>query len=122
MNDVFALATPPSKSAICVFRVSGNTCLKKISVLFGGAEKEFNRFYLSSLYCNGVVIEQLLGNSGKKISYKANSDYKEKFIWSMPEAWKNNPEIRWSSGNLKVVVWIQDFKSKEILQSAEFKF
>ena len=59
MNDVFALATPPSKSAICVFRVSGNTCLKKISVLFGGAEKEFNRFYLSSLYCNGVVIDKV---------------------------------------------------------------
>ena len=71
---------------------------------------------------HNVVIEQLLGNSGKKISYKANSDYKEKFIWSMPEVWKNNPDIRWSSGNLKVVVWIQDFKSKEILQSAEFKF
>jgi len=69
-----------------------------------------------------VVIDQLLGNSGKKIQYIANSNYKENFNWSMPEAWKNNSEIRWSNSNLKVVVWIQDFNSKEILQSSEFKF
>ena len=69
-----------------------------------------------------VVIDQLLGNSGKKIQYIANSNYTDYFNWSMPEAWKNNSEIRWSNSNLKVVVWIQDFSSKEILQSAEFKF
>ena len=69
-----------------------------------------------------VVIDQLLGNSGKKIQYIANSNYTDYFNWSMPEAWKNNSEIRWSNSNLKVVVWIQDFSSKEILQSSEFKF
>ena len=69
-----------------------------------------------------VVIDQLLGNSGKQIQYIANSNYTENFNWSMPEAWKNNSEIRWSNSNLKIVVWIQDFNSKEILQSSEFKF
>tara|TARA_B100000575_G_C22805290_1_gene474885 strand:- start:55 stop:588 length:534 start_codon:yes stop_codon:yes gene_type:complete len=69
-----------------------------------------------------VVVEQLLGNLGKRINYIANSDYLENFNWSMPEAWSNNNEIRWSASNIKVVSWIQDFQSKEILQSAEFKF
>ena len=69
-----------------------------------------------------VVIDQLLGNSGKQIQYLANSNYTDNFNWSMPEAWKNNSEIRWSNSNLKIVVWIQDFNSKEILQSSEFKF
>ena len=69
-----------------------------------------------------VVIDQLLGNCGKQIQYLANSNYTDNFNWSMPEAWKNNSEIRWSNSNLKVVAWIQDFSSKEILQSSEFKF
>jgi len=69
-----------------------------------------------------VVIEQLLGNSGKKINHIANSYYVENFSWTLPDAWKNNADIRWSYNNLKVVSWIQDFNSKEILQSAEFKF
>ena len=71
---------------------------------------------------HNVVIEQLLGNSGKQIQYIANSNYMESFNWSIPQSWKNNSEIRWSAGNLKIVVWIQDYRSKEILQSAEFKF
>ena len=69
-----------------------------------------------------VVMEQLLGNSGKRINYIANVDYVESFNWSIPEVWKNNPDIRWSIGSLKVVSWVQDYNSKEILQSAELNF
>ena len=69
-----------------------------------------------------VVMEQLLGNSGKRINYIANVDYVESFNWSIPEVWKNNPDIKWSIGSLKVVSWIQDYNSKEILQSAELNF
>lgn len=69
-----------------------------------------------------VVMEQLLGNSGKRINYIANVDYVESFNWSIPEVWKNNPDIKWSIGSLKVVSWVQDYNSKEILQSAELNF
>ena len=69
-----------------------------------------------------VVMEQLLGNSGKRINYIANVDYVESFSWSIPEAWKNNPDIRWNIASLKVVSWVQDYNSKEILQSAELNF
>lgn len=78
----------------------------------------FNGMYEHS----NVAIDQLLGNTGKKIQYIANSDYLENFNWTIPAPWNDNPDIRWSPGNLKVIVWIQDFKSKEILQSAEFRF
>jgi tRNA modification GTPase len=49
MSVVFALATPPAKSAICVFRVSGSGCLEKIKVLTGSSPKEPKTFYLKKL-------------------------------------------------------------------------
>ena len=47
MSVVFALATPPAKSAICVFRVSGSGCLKKLADLFGKDAFDFGRFYVN---------------------------------------------------------------------------
>ena len=44
MSVVFALATPPAKSAICVFRVSGSGCLEKIKVLQGPRQKNQEPF------------------------------------------------------------------------------
>ena len=35
MSIVYALATPPAKSVICIFRVSGSGCLSKIPELAG---------------------------------------------------------------------------------------
>ena len=50
MSVVFALATPPAKSAICVFRVSGSGCLKKLKDLFSKDGFEFGRFYVNDLF------------------------------------------------------------------------
>ena len=49
MSIVFALATPPAKSAICVFRVSGSGCLSKIPSLVGSPLKKHRSFYLRSI-------------------------------------------------------------------------
>ena len=49
MSVVFALATPPAKSAICVFRVSGSGCLDKIKALTGSSLKKPRTFYLKTL-------------------------------------------------------------------------
>ena len=46
MSVVFALATPPAKSAICIFRVSGPGCLSKIPELVGSPLKKNKKFYL----------------------------------------------------------------------------
>ena len=59
MSVVFALATPPAKSAICVFRVSGFGCLKKLKVLFGVKSFEFGRFYVSDFLDKGSVIDRV---------------------------------------------------------------
>ena len=45
MSVVFALATPPAKSAICVFRVSGDGCHKSLKKIFSRESCGFNRFY-----------------------------------------------------------------------------
>ena len=59
MSVVFALATPPAKSAICVFRVSGVGCLKKLGVLFGSEVFDFGRFCVSDFLDGGVVIDRV---------------------------------------------------------------
>ena len=57
MSVVFALATPPAKSAICVFRVSGSGCLGKIKQITGSNLKKARTFYLRPFLdpCGGVV-------------------------------------------------------------------
>ena len=59
MSVVFALATPPSKSAICIFRVSGDGCHQYLKKMF--VEKNFlpNRFYTRYLKRDNSVIDRV---------------------------------------------------------------
>ena len=60
MSIVFALATPPAKSAICVFRVSGSGCLSKIPGLVGSPLKKHRSFYLRSIKnTSGDIIDRV---------------------------------------------------------------
>ncbi len=59
MSVVFALATPPAKSAICVFRVSGSGCLKKLVDLFGKEDFRFGRFYVSDLFYKKNIVDRV---------------------------------------------------------------
>ena len=59
MSVVFALATPPAKSAICVFRVSGSGCLKKLVALFGKGGFEFGRFYVNDFFHKKNVVDRV---------------------------------------------------------------
>ena len=71
---------------------------------------------------HNAVIDLITGNEGKKMSYISGVDYIESFNWSMPTNWINHNSINWNSEDIKVVVWIQKFNSKEILQVASFDF
>ena len=71
---------------------------------------------------HNVIIEQLAGNTGKSIKFIANVDYVESFSWSIPSGWINSSELRWNENNLKVIAWVQNYSTKEILQAAEFNF
>jgi tRNA modification GTPase len=60
MSVVFALATPPAKSAICIFRVSGPGCLLKIPELAGSPLEKNKKFYLRSVKNkSGDVIDRV---------------------------------------------------------------
>ena len=59
MSVVFALATPPAKSAICVFRVSGSGCLKKLGDLFNKEDFGFGRFYVNNLFHKKNIIDRV---------------------------------------------------------------
>ena len=70
MSVVYALATPPAKSAICVFRVSGEGCLDQIPVLFGSPPKEHGFFCVRDISLKKEVID----NVGL-ISFKGPKSY-----------------------------------------------
>ena len=60
MSVIFALATPPAKSAICVFRVSGSGCLDKLKILTGSAPQKPRTFYLRPfLDKNGNLVDSV---------------------------------------------------------------
>ena len=69
MSTVFALATPPAKSAICVFRVSGNGCHKQLKVLLNNNSFDVGRFQVRGFYNDGVLIDK----AGLLVFEKPNS-------------------------------------------------
>ena len=69
-----------------------------------------------------AVIELLTGNSGKRMNYSSDVKLIESFSWSMPKNFINHSLIQWSSEDIKVVAWIQNYNSKEILQVINYDF
>ena len=49
-------------------------------------------------------------------------DFIETFNWSIPERWLKHSLLTFNNKDLSVIAWIQDYKSKEILQVTEFNF
>ena len=69
MHPVFALATPPAKSAICIFRVSGEGCLVGLSKIIKNKDFEPDRFHVRGFY-NG---DQLVDKAGLLVFKGPNS-------------------------------------------------
>ena len=59
MSIIYALATPPAQSAICVFRVSGQGCLKFLPELFGSKLDEPRYFYKTEMYSKGFFVDSV---------------------------------------------------------------
>ena len=70
MSIVFALATPAAKSAICVFRVSGEGCLSSLSKLIEKPLDGHRTFNVRPVYFN----KRLLDTVGI-ISFKGPESY-----------------------------------------------
>ncbi len=58
MSAVFALATPPAKSAICVFRVSGPGCHKQLKKLIKNKSFKIGRFHVRGFFDNNVLVDR----------------------------------------------------------------
>ena len=58
MHPVFALATPPAKSAICIFRVSGEGCLVGLSKIIKNKGFEPGRFHVRSFYNGDRLVDK----------------------------------------------------------------
>ena len=58
MSTVFALATPPAKSAICVFRVSGTGCHKQLKKLIKNECFDVGRFHVRGFFYNDILIDK----------------------------------------------------------------
>ena len=59
MSSVFALATPATRSALCVFRVSGPGCLAAFDSIFTQALGEPRKFYQRSLVAGSTVVDKV---------------------------------------------------------------
>jgi len=70
VSIVFALATPPSKSAICVFRVSGKGCLDRLDDLISVPLANNKTFYVREVFYK----EKLLDTVGI-ISFRGPASY-----------------------------------------------
>ena len=57
MSSVFALATPATRSALCVFRVSGPWCLAAFDSMFTQALGEPRKFYQRSLMAGSTAVD-----------------------------------------------------------------
>jgi hypothetical protein len=71
---------------------------------------------------HNAVIELLTGDTGKSITLISGVVTKESFTWSMRSEWINHAYFSYDISGLKVVAWIQDYNSKEVLQVTEFDF
>ena len=57
MSVIYALATPPAQSAICVFRVSGKGCLDALPELFSSQLVEPRYFYKTEMLNKGDFVD-----------------------------------------------------------------
>ena len=59
MSIIYALATPPAQSAICIFRVSGKGCLRVLPELFSSRLDEPRYFYKTEMYSKGFFVDSV---------------------------------------------------------------
>ena len=59
MSVIYALATPPAQSAICVFRVSGKGCLDALPKLFSSDLAEPRYFYKTEMLNKGAFVDSV---------------------------------------------------------------
>ncbi len=72
------------------------------------------------LHHHGVIIEYLTAtNTGDAVTLDGTNDVQMNYEWTMDSNWPNNSTVTWDISNLNIVVFVQDYSSKDVYQAEE---
>jgi len=71
------------------------------------------------LHHHGTIIEMLTSNSGDEITLDGSNDVVLNYEWTMDSNWPNNNSTTWDIENLNIVVFVQNYTSKEVYQAEQ---
>jgi len=72
------------------------------------------------LHHHGVIIEYLTAtNTGDAITLDGINDVQMNYEWTLDSNWPNNSTVTWDISNLNIVVFVQDYSSKDVYQAEE---
>ena len=69
------------------------------------------------LHHQGTIIEMLTSNTGDDITLDGINDVQLNYDWTMDSNWPNNNSVTWDISDLNIVVFVQNYTSKEVYQS-----
>jgi len=68
---------------------------------------------------HNAVMGMLTANTGQALSLTASSPLEYHFDWTVLDSWQQATSFTWKAKDLRLVVWIQNYSSKEILQAQD---
>ncbi|MFQ6613105.1 MAG: hypothetical protein ACE5D2_08405 [Fidelibacterota bacterium] len=71
---------------------------------------------------HNAVIGMLTADTGQTISLTANTPLENSFDWTVLASWQQATSYAWNVNDLRLVAWIQDYSSQEILQAGDLAF
>lgn len=69
-----------------------------------------------------AVMGMLAGNHGTEISLEIDTLLIYSYSWTVPDNWKNSISFSWNIKDLRLVAWVQNYQSQEVLQAEELVF
>jgi len=73
--------------------------------------------YNGLLHHHGTIIEMLTSNSGDAFTLDGSNDVQMNYEWTMDSNWPNNSSVQWDISDLNIVVFVQNYTSKEVYQA-----
>ena len=69
------------------------------------------------LHHQATIIEMLTSNTGDDITLDGINDVQLNYDWTMDSNWPNNNSVTWDISDLNIVVFVQNYTSKEVYQA-----
>jgi hypothetical protein len=68
---------------------------------------------------HNAVMGMLTPNTGQVLTLDSEYPLEYHFDWTILDSWQQATSFTWDAKDLRLVVWIQDYSSKEILQTQD---